>query len=1262
VLKPNQPKEPSFTDHILAICALDKPVVFKAPKTSSRSESVSQGAKPGAKTGHKKPATSKQPSMSNKEATKGGSSKAPIGSKTGHSKRRKESSSTMDSNPSRPSVSTPVDTKMHKEDQQATGDPTSLGVTSEERTNPQLSSVSIDFTAKANPRLSGPNDSIPPQQDKGKKVLSLEEDEKESTESDFDGEANVTGSMVESSKRKKLKKFDIVTKKREHIHLTKEQINHQKKLDEEAKAKVAKYQREVRKAKLIDQDPLDELIDLTNKKRKHADDIHDYFKANKRLKSSVQYEDHSPGTVLNKRVLVILNGDSPPPTRSVDGIEKQYPPTTAEEKLARRNELKAREGLDQIYDRLQKLISQLKIHGETISQEDQNLKLLMRLPSKWKTHTLIWRNKPDLETLSMDDLYNNIKIYEAKVIGSSSISQNTQNLAFVFSNDANSTNEAVKTTHGVSTTNSKDKASTLPNVDSLIDAVIYFFFASQSNSSQLDNEDLKQIDLDDLEEMDLKTKVECYNCHMRGHFSKECRATKHQDNRNRDAPRRTVPELHVVSESVTSLPAVRKSKVKTSESKLKTVSEPLIEDWVFDSEGENKSEIMSKQRKPSFAKGNVTTVGSKAIVSNTKGNEANVVKASAWKSTKRVARERDHYSGCSRHMTGNMFYVFEYKEIDGGYVAFGGDPKGGGLTYLFAKATLNESNLWHRRLGHINFKTMNKLIRGNLVRGLPLKIFENNHTCVAQHKAYSKTKTMSSISQPLQMLHMDLFGPTFVKSIMKKMYCLVVVYDYSRSTVFFATKDETSGILKAFIIGIENLMNHRVKIIRCDNGTEFKNKEMNQFYVMKGIKREFSVARTPQQNGAAERKYRTLIEAARTTLVDSKLPTTSWAEAVNTAYYVQNRVLVIKPHNKTPYELFLGIKPVLSFMRPFREWTNLAFDINTLTQSMNYKPVVAGSQPNGNAGTKGNINAGEELKDVKALGHKDSDVPSPDVLKLHQEKDATDNSSNNNINVAGLQNNVVDENIVYGCANDPNMPDLEDTSIFEDSHEDVFGVDADFNNLESTFQVSPIPTTRIHKDRPVEQIIGDIHSTPQTKRMLKSVTNHGINYDEVFALVARIEAIRLFLAYASLKDFVVYQMDVKSAFLYGKIEEEVYVYQPPGFEDPEFPDKVYKVEKVLYGLDQAPRARNDLIAGLPKFKYHKEHLCPSCEQGKSKRASHPPKPVPNSRQRLHLLYMDLCGPMRIASINRKWYILVIVDDYSRYTWVHFLRSKDEASV
>ncbi|GKE07568.1 putative ribonuclease H-like domain-containing protein [Tanacetum coccineum] len=199
-------------------------------------------------------------------------------------------------------------------------------------------------------------------------------------------------------------------------------------------------------------------------------------------------------------------------------------------------------------------------------------------------------------------------------------------------------------------------------------------------------------------------------------------------------------------------------------------------------------------------------------------------------------------------------------------------PKGG-LTCLFAKATSDESKLWHRRLRHINFKTINKLVKSNLVRGLPSKRFENDQTCVACQKG--KQHRASS------------------------------------------TKDKTSGILKPFITGVENLIDQRVKVIRCDNGTEFKNKEMNQFCERKCIKREFSVARTPKQNRVAERKNRTLIEAARTMLADSKLPTTFWAEAVNTACYVQNRVLVTKPHNKTPYERFLGRKLALGFMRPF---------------------------------------------------------------------------------------------------------------------------------------------------------------------------------------------------------------------------------------------------------------------------------------------------------------------------------------------------------
>ncbi|GJW07435.1 hypothetical protein Tco_1569858 [Tanacetum coccineum] len=190
-LKPNQPEEPPFTDHMLAMCVADRQVVFKAPKTSSKTENVSKGTKPGAKPGHKKLLTSKQPSVSSKEATKGGSSKAPTSSKTGYSKKRKESSLAMDSNPSQPPVSTHVDTEMHKEDQQATSGPTSLEVISEARANPQLSSGMSAFnlnkpiysasfiihsksvsgndasaisTAEADPGKSSPRNFVPQQQ------------------------------------------------------------------------------------------------------------------------------------------------------------------------------------------------------------------------------------------------------------------------------------------------------------------------------------------------------------------------------------------------------------------------------------------------------------------------------------------------------------------------------------------------------------------------------------------------------------------------------------------------------------------------------------------------------------------------------------------------------------------------------------------------------------------------------------------------------------------------------------------------------------------------------------------------------------------------------------------------------------------------------------------------------------------------------------------------------------------------------------------
>nr|GEU88977.1 putative ribonuclease H-like domain-containing protein [Tanacetum cinerariifolium] len=759
---------------------------------------------------------------------------------------------------------------------------------------------------------------------------------------------------------------------------------------------------------------------------------------------------------------------TPLPTRIVDGVIQIVAPTTIEQRLAKKNELKARgtllmalldkhqlkfnihkdaksfmeaiekrfrgnketkkvqktllkqqyenlsgtssESLDQIHDRLQKLISQLDILGETISQEDINLKFLRSLPSEWKTYTLIWRNKADLEEQSLDDLFNNLKIYEAEV--------------------------KVNAAPSISAASSKAKVSTLLIVDSLSDAVIYSFFASQSNklnvtiateeailpgnadhqgitgtkklleelSQWRDNalaELRKKFEKAKKERNDLKLTLDKFQTSSKN-ISKllesqvsdktgfgfdsqvfnspvsDCEALHSHESDNR-VPKNTENDrykigegYHVVPPSYTGtfLPPkpdlIFNDDSNTSESianvfnvefgtnqpskyvsKTHRLDALIVEDWISDSENETEIEYVPKQREPSFVTSsehvkssresvkkvkhhkqavNLRTNNQKHVptavtqstvkskwpakhvvnkahspvrrpihqrtstknsnfnkkvttvkvnkVNDVQGNKDNIETALAywvWKpkcNPQQALKDKGVIdSGCSRHMTGNISFLSDIEEIDGGYVAFVENPKcgkifgkgkiktgkldfydvyfvkelkfnlfsvsqmcdkkynvlftdtecvvlssdfklpdenhvlfrvprennmynvdlknvvpSGDLTCLFKKATLDESNLWHRRLEHINFKTMNKLVKGNPVRGLPSKIFENNHTCVAcqkrkQHKASCKSKPVSSISQPLQRLHMDLFRPTFVKSINKKSYCLVATDD-----------------------------------------------------------------------------------------------------------------------------------------------------------------------------------------------------------------------------------------------------------------------------------------------------------------------------------------------------------------------------------------------------------------------------------------------------------------------------------------------------
>ncbi|GKB17095.1 putative ribonuclease H-like domain-containing protein [Tanacetum coccineum] len=568
----------------------------------------------------------------------------------------------------------------------------------------------------------------------------------------------------------------------------------------------------------------------------------------------------------------------------------------------------------------------------------------------------------------------------------------------------------------------------------------------------------------------------------------------------------------------------------------------------------------------------VNTAMSKAVLNVVKGNKGNVVKDSAcwvWRPKHKVLDPPEtmvhqcplkyltmlmHKADPNFKLTDESHVLIKVPRKDNMYSV---DLKNvfsqGSLTCLFAKATPDESNLWHRRLGHVNFKTMNKLVKGNLVRG---------------------RKPALSFMRP--------FG------------CPVTIL---------------------------NIIDHLGK---------FDGKADEGFFV------GYST------NSKAFRVFN-----SRTMIVEENLH----------VQFSENKPNIAG--SKARIETVPGKDYILLPL-----WTQDP----SLSSSLRDSPV-AGFKPLGE----------EEKNDAKDPGNEDSEVTSTIEPRVNQEKDANVNSTNNikivspTVNAAGIVDNVVAENIVYGCADDPNMPELEEIGRFSDAEDDISG--ADMNNLDTYFQVSLVPTTRIHKDHPIEQIIGDLNSAPQTRRMTRNLEEHGflsttleqrrnhkdiqnclfacflsqeepkkvvqalkdpswieamqeellqfklqevwtlvelpngkraigtkwvfrnkkdergiviknkarlvaqgytqeegIDYDEVFAPVARIEAIRLFLAYASFKDFVVYQMDVKSAFLYGKIEEEVYVCQPPSFEDPDFPDRVYKVEKALYGLHQAPRA------------------------------------------------------------------------------------------
>nr|GEV66584.1 putative reverse transcriptase, RNA-dependent DNA polymerase [Tanacetum cinerariifolium] len=454
-------------------------------------------------------------------------------------------------------------------------------------------------------------------------------------------------------------------------------------------------------------------------------------------------------------------------------------------------------------------------------------------------------------------------------------------------------------------------------------------------------------------------------------------------------------------------------------------------------------------------------------------------------------------SGCSRHMTGNISYLSDYEPFDGGYVSFGQKGckiTGKGtiktecivlgrdfklfddanillrtrrqhnmysidlnnivshkdLTCLVAKASADECMLWHRRLGHLNFKIMNKLVRDNLVRGLPTKCFENDHTCTAclkgkQHKASCKSKLVNSVTKPLHTLHMDLFGPTSVSSISHKWYCLVVTDDFSSTEV-----PESSG--------------------NTNPTASTSNPPANQM---------------------------------ETLTVESPIPTVS--SPVLTTCFTDS----LEPSN------ILGVT-----INP-DESNGVEADVSNMETTITASPTPT-------------LRIHKDHPKSQIIGHVDTPIQTRNKSKE------------------------------VGEPKPKKISDaLQDPSWVEAMQEELiqFKIQRVWTLVDCPKGVRPIRTKWVLKNKKDERRIVIINKARLVAQ--GHTQEEGIDYDEVFAPVARIKAIRLFLAYASFMGFTVYQMDVKSAFFYGTIDKEVYVMQPPGFQDLEFPARVYKVEKSI---------------------------------------------------------------------------------------------------
>ncbi|GJR51865.1 retrovirus-related pol polyprotein from transposon TNT 1-94 [Tanacetum coccineum] len=481
-----------------------------------------------------------------------------------------------------------------------------------------------------------------------------------------------------------------------------------------------------------------------------------------------------------------------------------------------------------------------------------------------------------------------------------------------------------------------------------------------------------------------------------------------------------------------------------------------------------------------------------------------------------------------------------------------GDMMASSPICLLSKASKTKSWLWHRRLSHLNFGAINHLARHGLVRGLPKLKFEKDHLCSAcamgkSKKKPHKPKSEDTNQEKLYLLHMDLCGPMRVASVNGK---------------------------------------------KTDNGTEFVNQTLRDYYEKVDISHETSVAHSPYQNGVIERCNRTLIEAAHTMLIYAKAPLFLWAEAVATACYTQNCSIIRLHHKKTPYELLHDKLPDLLFFYVFGALCYLINESENLGKlqpkaDIDFDELTTMASEHSSLGaalhemTPAMISSGLMLNPPPSTP---VDCPAPEVIDPIAEVVAPKLAvSTSSPSLTIVDQDAPSPNVAH-INNDPffGIPILENDSKASFSS-DVIPIFVQTATPISEHELVPRPDKVmvialkwIYKVKLNE--LGGI-----LKNKARLVTcgyrqEKGIDFEESFAPVARLDAIRIFLAYATHTNMVVYQMDLKTALLNGILREEVYVSQPDGFVDQDNPNHVYKLKKALYGLKQAPRVWYDLLS------------------------------------------------------------------------------------